>query len=99
MLTRAAWAFLVLCWASGSITTVAQADGFHFTMGVTSPAPVPGKPFTITWAGGSPTQPVYIHLDNYFPPTPNQDIIYGGEDILCRLHALRAAHFALSLLD
>jgi hypothetical protein len=61
-----------------------QSLEYHFTMGVTSPAPVPGKPFTFTWTGGEATEAVYIVLNGYFPDTPNQNIIYGTTDILCK---------------
>ncbi|RFU27973.1 hypothetical protein B7463_g8349, partial [Scytalidium lignicola] len=51
-------------------------------MSVTSPAPVPGKPFTLTWTRGQPTEAVYIVLNSYFPPTTNQNIIYFTNSIL-----------------
>jgi hypothetical protein len=70
--------FLVIGLAFG------QSLEYHFTMGVTSPAPVPGKPFTFTWTGGEATEAVYIVLNGYFPDTPNQNIIYGTTDILCK---------------
>jgi len=85
MFACTAWAFL-LAWVS---TVAAQDSAYRFTMGVTSPAPVPGKPFTFTWTGGDPTGVVYIVLNNYFPDTPNQNIIYGTTDILCKRDALR----------
>lgn len=85
MFARTAWAF-PLAWVS---TVAAQDPAYHFTMGVTSPAPVPGNPFTFTWTGGDPTGVVYIVLNNYFPDTPNQNIIYGSTDILCERIALR----------
>jgi hypothetical protein len=80
MFARVAWAFLVLC----ASTVVSQSSpDYQFTMGVTSPAPVPGQPFTITWTGGGATDVVYIVLDYYFGDTPNQNIIYETTDILC----------------
>lgn len=77
MSLRAAVAYLAL------LCTVAAQDGLKFTSGITDPAPVPGKPFTITWTGGQATEPVYIVRNYYFGNTPNQDIIYSTEDILC----------------
>lgn len=66
----------------------AQDDALHFTSGITSPAPVPGQPFTITWAGGDENTTVYIVLNYLFPDTPNQDIPYIMTDILCMLFAV-----------
>jgi hypothetical protein len=61
----------------------AQSTLYQFTMSVTSPAPVPGQPFTITWSGGESTEAVYIVLNDYFPDITSQNIIYGTTDILC----------------
>lgn len=85
MLTCVVWAFLALTCLSWPCTVAAQSLGlaYQFTMGVTSPAPVPGKPFTLTWTGGQSTEAVYIILNYYFPDTPNQNIIYITADILC----------------
>ena len=80
MFTRAAWAVLALSCASFAS---AQSLVYQFTMSV-SPAPVPGKPFTIAWTGGEPDEAVYIALNNYFPPVTNQNILYGSVDILCK---------------
>jgi hypothetical protein len=77
----AQWAFLALSCAS---TVVSQSTLYQFSMSV-SPAPVPGQPFTITWTGGEPTEPVYITLNNYFPLVTTQNIPYGSTDILCEL--------------
>jgi hypothetical protein len=84
MVAQVAWAFLALSCAKMLSPVGAQNLEYQFTMGVTSPAPVPGKPFTLTWIGGEATEAVYIVLNNYFPDTPNQNIIYGGTDILCK---------------
>ena len=79
MVAHRLWGLLVLGWAS-----MAAADSnYKFTMGVTSPAPVPGKPFTITWTGGDATGTVYIVLNGYFEPSTTQNIIYITTDILC----------------
>ncbi|KAH7311836.1 hypothetical protein BKA65DRAFT_484442 [Rhexocercosporidium sp. MPI-PUGE-AT-0058] len=77
MLLRAALALLTL-----SCTVAAQNTVLKFTMDVTNPALVPGNPFTFTWNGGQPSEPVYIVRNYYFGNTPNQDIIYSTEDIL-----------------
>jgi hypothetical protein len=77
----------------------AQDRVYHFTMGVTSPAPVPGKPFMFTWTGDESTESVYIVLNRYFPDDPNQNIIYGTTDILCKSIALSGAAFLPKLLD
>ncbi|KAF4636123.1 hypothetical protein G7Y89_g1960 [Cudoniella acicularis] len=82
MVSRVALAFLALCCATRPNAVAAQNTIYHFTMGVTSPAPVPGKPFMFTWTGGETTEAVYIVLNYYFPDTPNQNIIYGTTDIL-----------------
>lgn len=74
---------LLACVLSHVRPAVGQNLVYQFTMGVTSPAPVPGKPFTLTWTGGEANETVYISLNNYFPDTPNQNIIYGSNDILC----------------
>ena len=81
MFTCVELAVLALCCAS---TVSAQDSVYQFTMGVTSPAPVPGKPFTLTWTGGQSDEAVYIVLNDYFPDTPNQNIIYTTTDILCK---------------
>jgi len=79
-------ALSLIAWAALLLSTVtAQGLEYHFTMGVTSPAPVPGKPFTFTWTGGESTEDVYIVLNGYFPDTPNQNILYMTTDILCKL--------------
>ena len=65
------------------LTAVAAQDVLKFTSGVTNPAPVPGEPFPLTWTGGQASEPVYIVRNYYFGNTPNQDIIYNTEDILC----------------
>ncbi|PMD31368.1 hypothetical protein L207DRAFT_472785 [Hyaloscypha variabilis F] len=79
MFARAAWPFLALSCVSAA---AAQSLLYQLTMSVSNPAPVPGQPFTITWTGGEANEAVYIVLNNYFPDLPNQDIIYGGTDIL-----------------
>lgn len=76
---------LLLSLISNVLIASAQDDALHFTSGVTSPAPVPGQPFTITWAGGDENTTVYIVLNYLFPDTPNQDIPYIMTDILCML--------------
>jgi hypothetical protein len=81
MFARAAWPFLALSCVSAA---AAQSLLYQLTMSVSNPAPVPGQPFTITWTGGEANEAVYIVLNNYFPDLPNQDIIYGGTDILCK---------------
>jgi hypothetical protein len=94
MLARVAWAFFALSCASGPSGVAAQSTEYQFTMGVTSPAPVPGKPFTITWTGGEPVETVYIVLNGYFPPLTTQNIIYTTTDILCKwIIVLRGAAF------
>jgi hypothetical protein len=65
---------------------IAQSTLYQWTVDVTSQPPVPGKPFTLTWTGGQPSEVVYITLNNYFPPTPDQNIPYGSTDILCKKH-------------
>jgi hypothetical protein len=89
MLARVAWAFLAMSCVSGPSTVAAQSTAYQFTMGVTSPAPVPGQPFTITWTGGEPTDTVYIVLNGYFPALTTQNIIYTTTDILCKLTLYR----------
>jgi hypothetical protein len=84
MLARVAWAFFALGCVSGPSTVAAQSTAYQFTMGVTSPTPVPGQPFTITWTGGETTETVYIVLNGYFPPLTTQNIIYTTTDILCK---------------
>lgn len=84
------WILALLCARS----VLAQSTLYQFTMGVTSPAPVPGRPFTITWTGGEPTEAVYIVLNYYFPDTPTQNIIYEKTDILCELHFYLALAFS-----
>ena len=76
-------AHIAACIAMITSLAYGQSLEYHFTMGVTSPAPVPGKPFTFTWTGGESTEAVYIVLNGYFPETPDQNIIYGTTDILC----------------
>ncbi|KAK0105518.1 hypothetical protein ONS95_004121 [Cadophora gregata] len=76
MILRAALAHLVL------LCAVSAHDVLRFTMGVTDPALVPGEPFSFTWTGGQPSEPVYIVRKYYFGNTPNQDILYSTEDIL-----------------
>ena len=78
MILRAVLALLAL-----NCVVVAQ-DVLKFTSGVTNPAPIPGRPFTLTWDGGQPSEPVYIVRNYYFDLTPDQDIIYGTQDILCK---------------
>ena len=80
MFARLAWPLLAL----GCAGAVAQTTLYQLTMSVSDPAPVPGRPFTITWTGGEANEPVYIVLNDYFPDLPSQDIIYGGMDILCK---------------
>jgi hypothetical protein len=63
---------------------------YHFTMGVSSQGPVPGKQFTLTWTGGQSDKAVYIVLNGYFPDTPNQNIIYTTTNILCK--SIRQVH-------
>lgn len=79
-------ATLVLC-TLGCVA--AQSTVYQFTVDVTASPPIPGKPFTLTWTGGEPSEAVYITLNNYFPDLPNQNIPYGSTDILCesRIHA------------
>ena len=84
MLARVVWPFLALGCVSRPSTVAAQSTAYQFTMGVTSPAPVPGQPFTITWTGGEPAETVYIVLNGYFPPLTTQNIIYTTTDILCK---------------
>ncbi|KAE9381967.1 hypothetical protein N431DRAFT_425518 [Stipitochalara longipes BDJ] len=79
MFARAAWPFLAL---SGVSAVAGQSLLYQLTTSVANPAPVPGQPFPITWTGGEANEAVYIVLNNYFPDLPNQDIIYGGMDIL-----------------
>lgn len=81
MVVGARWSALALSCAR---IAVAQSTLYTLTTSVTNPAPIPGQPFTITWTGGEANEAVYIVLNNYFPPLPNQDIIYGGMDILCK---------------
>lgn len=72
-------------YALGHIGIVAgQSTVYKFTVDVTSFPPVPGKPYTLTWTGGDPTEAVYIILNNYFPDLPDQNIPYGSTDILCK---------------
>lgn len=83
MFAHVSWGLFAL----GCATTVAAQDNstlYQFTMSVTSPAPVPGQPFTLTWTGGEPDEAVYIVFNGYFPDTPDQNIIYITTDILCR---------------
>lgn len=83
MVTRGVWLCFALSWASCLSLTAADLV-YHFTMGVTSPPPVPGQPFTFTWTGGELDEAVYIVLNGYFPNTPDQNIIYTTTDILCQ---------------
>lgn len=92
MFARVAWAVLALSWVS-MVTAQEAGTGYQFTMSVTSPAPVPGQPFTLTWTGGQPSEAVYIILNYYFPDTPNQNIIYITTDILCESLVSRALAF------
>jgi hypothetical protein len=80
MFASVRWGFFALFGASA----VAQGTLYQLTMSLSNPAPVPGQPFIITWTGGEANEAVYIVLNNYFPNLPNQDIIYGGMDILCK---------------
>jgi hypothetical protein len=80
MLMGIRWATLALICVSA---VGAQSTLYQLTTSVSNPAPVPGQPFVITWTGGEADEAVYIVLNNYFPDLPNQDIIYGGVDILC----------------
>ncbi|KAG4438457.1 hypothetical protein IFR05_006067 [Cadophora sp. M221] len=77
MLLRAALALNAL-----NCAVAAQSNALEFTVDVTNPAPVPGNPFTFTWRGGQPSEPVYIVRNYYFGNTPNQDIIYSTQNIL-----------------
>ncbi|KAH6705427.1 hypothetical protein BKA61DRAFT_617583 [Leptodontidium sp. MPI-SDFR-AT-0119] len=77
MLLRAALTFLAL-----NCAVAAQNTALEFTVDITNPAPVPGNPFTFTWSGGQPSEPVYIVRNYYFGNTPNQDIIYSTQNIL-----------------
>jgi hypothetical protein len=97
MFARMVWASLALSCTGGLNLVTAQTPGtaYQFTMSVTSPAPVPGEPFTITWTGGQPTEAVYIELVYYFPDTPNQNIPYITTDILCESIFPRMQHFLL----
>jgi hypothetical protein len=81
MFARVAFGALVLSYAT---LVTAQSTLYTFTMGVTDPAPVPGKPFTITWTGGESNEAVYIALNFYAPEPANQNIIEGSNDILCK---------------
>jgi hypothetical protein len=85
MVAPTAWLFLTL---SCVRAITAQSTLYQLTTSVSNPAPVPGQPFTITWTGGEVNEAVYIVLNNYFPDLPNQDIIYGGMDILCSFSPL-----------
>lgn len=78
MLLRAALTFLAL-----NCAVAAQNTALEFTVDITNPAPVPGNPFTFTWSGGQQSEPVYIVRNYYFGNTPNQDIIYSTQNILC----------------
>jgi hypothetical protein len=81
MFARVAFGALALSCAT---LVTAQSTLYTFTMGVTDPAPVPGKPFTITWTGGESNEAVYIALNFYAPEPVNQNIIEGSNDILCK---------------
>lgn len=94
MFTLLVRAFLALSCASW-VAAQQVGTAYQFTTGVTNPAPVPGKPFTLTWTGGQPNEVVYIILTYYFPEDPNQDIPYGTTDVLCKSSGLRLATFSL----
>jgi len=96
MFARTAWPLLALCCVSA---VAAQNLTYQLTTSVSNPAPVPGQPFTITWTGGEANEAVYIVLNNYFPDLPNQDIIYGGMDILCKLLLLSYTHTSIDTLQ
>ncbi|KAH8815993.1 hypothetical protein F5884DRAFT_895828 [Xylogone sp. PMI_703] len=83
MLTSAARARVgSVLWVLGYLGAAVADLEYHFTMSVTSPAPVPGQPFKLTWTGGEPTEVVYIVLNGYFPDSVSQNIIYTRTDIL-----------------
>jgi len=81
MIAHLAWGALALSCAT---MVAAQSTLYTFTMGVTNPAPVPGKPFTITWTGGESNEAVYIALNFYAAEPINQNILEGRNDILCK---------------
>lgn len=94
MIAHLAWGALTLSCAT---MVAAQSTLYTFTMGVTNPAPVPGKPFTITWTGGESNEAVYIVLNFYAPEPTNQNIIEEGTDILCK--AISSPSFPMALTN
>jgi len=92
MFALGAWALLAFC---VTIVISQSSPAYQFTMSVISPAPVPGRPVTITWTGGNSTDVVYIILNYYFPDTPNQNIIYTTTDILCEFIIVDSVNFWL----
>lgn len=98
---RIPWALLVLSCMSTSkpSTVVAQSQSllYQFTIGVTSPAPIPGQPFTFTWTGGESTEAVYIVYNDYFAPNPNLDIVIESTTILGKSVSLLSGSAFLDL--
>jgi hypothetical protein len=80
--------FMFAGWLLQVAAVVAQQP-LRFTMDIASPAPIPGQPYAITWTGGEASGAIYISLNGYFELTPNQDIIYSRDDILCESPTFR----------